>query len=139
MPPDAYMVADGVIDQGPAQYRKNLHEESEKYLDGKVASLRADGFSTASATVIEGDAASEIVDLAASPPQSLIAMSTHGRSGLRPLDAWQCRRESRPALARPGAADSRALVFRIWIFLPPRRKDAKVKFAVISTAGRNLS
>ena len=82
LPPDAYMVADGVIDQGPAQYRKNLHEESEKYLDGKVATLRADGFSTASATVIEGDAASELVDLAASPPQSLIAMSTHGRSGL---------------------------------------------------------
>ena len=82
LPPDAYMVADGVIDQGPAQYRKNLHEESEKYLDGKVASLQADGFTAVSATVIEGDAASELIDLAAEPPQSLIAMSTHGRSGL---------------------------------------------------------
>jgi nucleotide-binding universal stress UspA family protein len=82
LPPDAYLVADGVIDQGPAKYRKNLHEESEKYLEGKVATLRADGFSAASATVIEGDPANEIVDLAASPPQSLIAMSTHGRSGL---------------------------------------------------------
>jgi nucleotide-binding universal stress UspA family protein len=82
LPPDAYVVADGVIAQGPAQYRKNLHEESEKYLDGKVASLQADGFATVSATVIEGDAASELIDLAAEPPQSLIAMSTHGRSGL---------------------------------------------------------
>lgn len=82
LPPDAYVVADGVIAQGPAQYRKNLHEESEKYLDGKVASLQADGFAAVSATVIEGDAASELIDLAADPPQSLIAMSTHGRSGL---------------------------------------------------------
>ena len=82
LPPDAYVVADGVIAQGPAQYRKNLHEESEKYLDGKVASLQADGFTAVSATVIEGDAASELVELAEGPPQSLIAMSTHGRSGL---------------------------------------------------------
>lgn len=82
LPPNAYVVADGVIAQGPAQYRKNLHEESEKYLDGKVASLQADGFAAVSATVIEGDAASELIDLAAEPPQSLIAMSTHGRSGL---------------------------------------------------------
>jgi len=82
LPPDAYVVADGVIAQGPAQYRKNLHEESEKYLDGKVASLQADGFAAVSATVIEADAASELIELAEDSPQSLIAMSTHGRSGL---------------------------------------------------------
>jgi nucleotide-binding universal stress UspA family protein len=82
LPPDAYVVADGVIAQGPAQYRKNLHEESEKYLEDKVESLRADGFAAVSANVIEGDAASELIDLAAGPPQSLIAMSTHGRSGV---------------------------------------------------------
>lgn len=82
LPPDAYVVADGVIAHGPAQYRKNLHEESENYLDGKVASLQADGFAAVSAAVIEGDAASELIELAEGPPQSLIAMSTHGRSGL---------------------------------------------------------
>jgi len=82
LPPDAYVVADGVIAQGPAQYRKSLHEESEKYLEEKVESLRADGFAAVSATVIEGEAASEIIDLAASPPQGLIAMATRGRSGL---------------------------------------------------------
>jgi nucleotide-binding universal stress UspA family protein len=81
LPPDAYLVADGMIDQGPATYRESLHEESEKYLDGKVAGLRADGCASVSAHVIEGDPASEIVDLA-SAPQSLIAMSTHGRSGV---------------------------------------------------------
>jgi nucleotide-binding universal stress UspA family protein len=81
LPPDIYLVADGVIDQGPATYRENLHEESEKYLDGKVAGLRADGCASVSAHVSEGDPASEIVDLA-SAPQSLIAMATHGRSGV---------------------------------------------------------
>lgn len=82
LPPDAYLVADGVIDQGPAQFRRSMHEECEKYLDGKVAGLRADGVDPVSATMIEGDAANEIVELAAGSPQSLIAMSTHGRSGV---------------------------------------------------------
>jgi nucleotide-binding universal stress UspA family protein len=82
LPANAYLVADGVIAQGPAQFRKELHEECEQYLDGKVAGLRADGVDPVSATMIEGDAANEIVELAAGSPQSLIAMSTHGRSGV---------------------------------------------------------
>jgi len=82
LPASAYLVADGVIAQGPAQFRKELHEECEKYLDGKVAGLRADGVDPVTATIIEGDAANEIVELAAGSPQSLIAMSTHGRSGV---------------------------------------------------------
>ena len=51
-------------------------------MDGKVAGLRADGYDSVTATIIEGDAANEIVDLTAATPQSLIAMSTHGRSGV---------------------------------------------------------
>ncbi len=71
-----------MINQGPAQFRRSLHEECEKYLDGKVAGLRADGFDPVTATMIEGDAANEIVELAAGSPQCLVAMSTHGRSGV---------------------------------------------------------
>ena len=82
LPPNAYLVADGVIDQGPGQFRRSMHEECENYLDGKVAGLRADGIDSVTATMIEGDAANEIVELAAGSPQSLIAMSTHGRSGV---------------------------------------------------------
>jgi len=81
LPADAYVVAEGGIAQGPAQYRKELHEESEKYLDGKVAALQADGLANVTANVIEGDAANDLVDLTVNSPQSLIAMSTHGRSG----------------------------------------------------------
>ena len=82
LPGDAYVVADGVIAQGPAQFREAIHKEAESYLDGKVETLRAEGLDHVIGTAMEGDAASEIVDLAAKTANSLIAMSTHGRSGI---------------------------------------------------------
>ena len=82
LPPEAYVVADGVIAQGPAQYSKQLASEAQVYLDGKVAGLEADGFERVFSIVLQGDAASEIIDLTRKTPNSLIAMSTHGRSGV---------------------------------------------------------
>ena len=82
LPADAFVVADGVIAQGPAIYREEQKNEAETYLEGKVAGLRADGFHRVVATAIEGDAAGEIVDIALKTPNNLIAMSTHGRSGI---------------------------------------------------------
>lgn len=82
LPVDAYVVANGVIAQGPAHYREELKREVETYLDGKVAGLRADGFDRVIATAIQGDVAGEIIDLALRTPNNLIAMSTHGRSGI---------------------------------------------------------
>ena len=81
-PFNAYVVAEGAIAQRPAQVLKEAQEQSENYLDGKVAGLLANGFNAVSAAVVEGDAAHEIVELAISSPQSMIAMSTHGRSGI---------------------------------------------------------
>ena len=82
LPMDAYVVADGVIAQGPAQYREELAKQAQDYLDGKVAGLRAEGFKRVVGIALEGDAASEIIDLASKSTNSLIAMSTHGRSGI---------------------------------------------------------
>ena len=82
LPAEAYVIADGVIAQGPAQYREELKKEAETYLDGKVAELEADGIERVIATAIQGDAAGEIIDLAVRTPNNLIAMSTHGRSGI---------------------------------------------------------
>ena len=82
LPVDAYVVTDGVIAQGPAQYREELARQAQDYLDGKVAGLRAEGFKRVVAIALEGDAASEIIDLGRKAPNSLIAMSTHGRSGI---------------------------------------------------------
>lgn len=82
LPPDAFIAADGVIAQGSAQFREAMHKEAESYLEGKVEALRAEGLDHVIGTAMEGDAASEIIDLAAKTAKSLIVMSTHGRSGI---------------------------------------------------------
>ena len=82
LPPDAYVIADGVIAQGPAVFRDEIRSEATTYVDGKIDELRAEGLESLVATAIEGDAASEIIDIARKTPNNLIAMSTHGRSGV---------------------------------------------------------
>ena len=57
---------------------KNLAED---YLNEKAANLKEAGFSVAT-NVLEGDAASIIVDETEKQPETLIVMSTHGRSGI---------------------------------------------------------
>jgi nucleotide-binding universal stress UspA family protein len=82
LPKSAFVVADGMFDQGPAVFRDALRKEAETYLAAKVEQLRAEGIEQVSTSAIEGDAASEIIDSARAAPDNLIAMSTHGRSGV---------------------------------------------------------
>jgi nucleotide-binding universal stress UspA family protein len=82
LPANAFVLGDGVIAQGPAQFREAMAQEAATYLDGKVQELRATGLDRVIATAIEGDPASEIIDIDAKTPNSLIVMSTHGRSGV---------------------------------------------------------
>jgi len=82
LPSDAYIVADGVIAQGAAPFREAMQKEAERYLEGKVETLRAEGLAEVIGTAMEGDPPNEIIDLAAKTANSLIAMSTHGRSGI---------------------------------------------------------
>jgi len=82
LPANVYVLADGVIGQGPAQYREAMQQEAATYLDGKVEELRAHGLDRVIATAIEGDPASEIIDIDVKTPNGLIVMSTHGRSGV---------------------------------------------------------
>jgi nucleotide-binding universal stress UspA family protein len=82
LPSGAYVVADGMIAQGASQVGAALRSEVESYLEGKVESLRAGGLAQVIGTALAGDAASEIIDLAAKTARSLIVMSTHGRSGI---------------------------------------------------------
>jgi nucleotide-binding universal stress UspA family protein len=56
--------------------------EAMSYLDGKARELKGQGLVEVSTRASEKEPAQEIVDLAAEP-DSLIAMCTHGRSGLR--------------------------------------------------------
>ncbi|HXV80482.1 MAG TPA: universal stress protein [Candidatus Binatia bacterium] len=60
-----------------------FREEATEYLDGKVQQLReGEGLREISYSVTEGEAADRIIETAHQTRDSLIAMSTHGRSGL---------------------------------------------------------
>ena len=65
----------------PRQIMANLTGEAYKYLKKTAASLKGSGL-TASSLVHHGDPASDIVAEAESEPGTLIAMATHGSSGL---------------------------------------------------------
>lgn len=82
LPADAYIVGDGVYMQALAQQREVIQKEAEEYLAGKIEQLRAEGLDHVVSTAIEGDPAGEIIDLAQRTPNNLIAMSSHGKSGI---------------------------------------------------------
>ena len=65
------------LDRVTAEMRATVRE----YLEKLCASLREDGL-TVSSTVQEGDPATHIVDKAEEEPATLVAMTTHGRSGI---------------------------------------------------------
>lgn len=81
-PVTAYPVLDMPYLENLERYREEMRHEAETYLDGKSHELRAEGVAQVSATVIQGDPASEVIGLARKTPDNLIAMSTHGRSGI---------------------------------------------------------
>lgn len=83
LPADAYVVGDGVYMQALTQQREAMKAEVETYLEGKVEELRAEGLDQVLSTAIEGDPAGEIIDLACRTPNNLVAMSSHGRSGIK--------------------------------------------------------
>jgi len=60
-----------------------MSQEAREYLDAKVGQMRAQGLARVRAEILEGPAAEQIIDLAHNTTDSLIAMCTHGRSGLR--------------------------------------------------------
>ena len=82
VPPEYYLVGEGLYMQPIAEQKEVIRKEAAVYLDGKVETLQAEGFPRVIATAIDGDPAEVIIDLAQKTPHSLIAMSTHGRSGI---------------------------------------------------------
>jgi nucleotide-binding universal stress UspA family protein len=64
---------------------EQAHGAAVEYLNGRVEHLRADGVAAVSSLVLDGSAggtAAEIIDLAKRTPANLVAMSTHGASGV---------------------------------------------------------
>lgn len=89
LPATAYYRADDVSPKAAAfipSYEELVAEfgrESREYLEGKVKELRGRGLEKVRAEVLEGAAAEIILDLARKTRGSLIAMCTHGLSGLK--------------------------------------------------------
>jgi nucleotide-binding universal stress UspA family protein len=60
-----------------------VREEVSAYLETKVNELNQNGVEKVSSVLLVGSGADEIIDLARSTPDNLIAMCTHGRSGVK--------------------------------------------------------
>jgi nucleotide-binding universal stress UspA family protein len=60
-----------------------IRNDANAYLDGKVHELRGNGVTKVSSILMAGSGADEIIDLARGTPDNLIAMCTHGRSGVK--------------------------------------------------------
>lgn len=64
------------------QLNAQLRAEAKEYLDGKVRELRGKGIDKVSGILLEGYGAAEIIDFAKKTAANLVAMCTHGRSGI---------------------------------------------------------
>ena len=72
-----------VSSEAYAEILGGLREEAVTYLDRKAAEVRKLEVKKVSTLVAEGFAADEIIDLGSKQPAALIAMASHGRSGVK--------------------------------------------------------
>jgi nucleotide-binding universal stress UspA family protein len=63
--------------------KEQIREEARAYLLNKTEGLKREGVANISWVLLDGAAADELIKLGRSTPDNLIAMSTHGRSGVR--------------------------------------------------------
>jgi len=81
LPASAYFATEEYTPDLPDLTAK-MKSEAKDYLEGKVRQLQAEGLDRVSSVVLEGNAAGEIIDFARQTPDNLVAMCTHGRSGI---------------------------------------------------------
>jgi nucleotide-binding universal stress UspA family protein len=81
-PASAYYGSDNYLPDYDA-FREEARKEAADYLKEKADSLIGEGVRTVSTRTIQGPAANEIISYAQTEPRAVIAMSTHGRSGVR--------------------------------------------------------
>lgn len=82
LPASAYYGAEDYLPNYDA-LKAQVQEEARSYLEQKVEALKAMGLAKVSSVVMEGSGADEIVHFAQTHPDSLVAMCTHGRSGVK--------------------------------------------------------
>lgn len=82
LPASAYYGSEDYLPNYDA-LKKEVEEEARRYLDEKVAALKGRGLEKVSAVLVEGAGADEIIRYAHEHPDTLVAMCTHGRSGVK--------------------------------------------------------
>ena len=78
--PTVYFVEGYTPDMG--EIWDQIREEAEDYLREKIGQLQREGVKRVSMLAAEGHPAEKIIDLVQKKPQSLVAMCTHGRTGV---------------------------------------------------------
>jgi nucleotide-binding universal stress UspA family protein len=63
--------------------KEQIREEARDYLVNKTEGLKKAGVANISWVLLDGPAADELIKLGRSTPDNLIAMRTHGRSGIK--------------------------------------------------------
>ncbi|MFQ5814637.1 MAG: universal stress protein, partial [Anaerolineae bacterium] len=75
--------SDETHDAPPLEERDTIAEtEATEYLRGVSHQLHQQGVSSVECRVVRGSPANVIIDLARDIPDNLVAMTTHGRSGI---------------------------------------------------------
>ncbi len=82
-PLSAYVGADAAYIPNSDALLTVVREEAGAYLEAKVDELKQNGIEKVSSILLAGSGADEIIDLARTTPDNLIAMCTHGRSGVK--------------------------------------------------------
>jgi nucleotide-binding universal stress UspA family protein len=82
-PYSAFIGGSGPYAVNVNELMKDIRDEARNYLEAKMAELQKQGVEEISYLLQEGVAADEIVSVANHTPESLIAMSSHGRSGVK--------------------------------------------------------
>ena len=86
IPYGAYSAGEGFYDPVHLETLLTMvKQEAFEYLETKVAALQRQGLSKVSFVAKEGLSADEIIKLARETPANLVAMSSHGRSGVKRL------------------------------------------------------
>lgn len=82
LPTTGYFLATGVSPPAIGELGEKIKGEATDYLRAKIEELQAEGIEKASFVAIEGKGPEEIIDLARRTANNMVAMSTHGRSGI---------------------------------------------------------
>ena len=82
VPTTGYFVGTGLLPPAIGELANKIKQEITEYLQGKVEQLRAEGIDRVSCLALEGSGPGEIIDLAQKTSDNIVAMSTHGRSGM---------------------------------------------------------